>query len=130
MLMSTKYSSTEAQGGYRLLLESCTRNMSWGGVWSKHLPLGGGKPHLLSEQRLELLLNALSPRMGETSRGLRFSLTNCFSVSQDAFRAFHLDLDFVGKFLKPLLIGELAPEEPSLDRGKSVSWNCNIDEVG
>lgn len=37
----------------------------------------------------------------------------------DAFRAFHLDLDFVGKFLKPLLIGELAPEEPSLDRGKS-----------
>lgn len=37
----------------------------------------------------------------------------------DAFRAFHLDLDFVSKFLKPLLIGELAPEEPSLDRGKS-----------
>lgn len=27
------------------------------------------------------------------------------------------------KFLKPLLIGELAPEEPSQDRGKNVSQN-------
>ncbi|KAF5926038.1 hypothetical protein HPG69_016074 [Diceros bicornis minor] len=33
----------------------------------------------------------------------------------DAFRAFHQDLDFVRKFLQPLLIGELAPEEPSQD---------------
>ncbi|XP_028916596.1 fatty acid desaturase 3-like [Ornithorhynchus anatinus] len=31
----------------------------------------------------------------------------------DAFRAFHLDLSYVRKFLKPLLIGELAPGEPS-----------------
>uniref|UniRef100_A0A2I2ZH03 Fatty acid desaturase domain-containing protein n=1 Tax=Gorilla gorilla gorilla TaxID=9595 RepID=A0A2I2ZH03_GORGO len=38
---------------------------------------------------------------------------------QDAFRAFHPDLEFVGKFLKPLLIGELAPEEPSQDHGKN-----------
>ncbi|XP_070930584.1 acyl-CoA 6-desaturase isoform X1 [Macaca nemestrina] len=38
---------------------------------------------------------------------------------QDAFRAFHPDLKFVGKFLKPLLIGELAPEEPSQDHGKN-----------
>ncbi|XP_012518173.1 PREDICTED: fatty acid desaturase 2 [Propithecus coquereli] len=37
----------------------------------------------------------------------------------DAFHAFHPDLDFVRKFLKPLLIGELAPEEPSQDRGKN-----------
>lgn len=58
------------------------------------------------------------------------SFTTCFSTSQDAFRAFHLDLDFVGKFLKPLLIGELAPEEPSLDRGKSVSGIVNLREVG
>lgn len=59
------------------------------------------------------------------------SFTGCFSAFQDAFRAFHLDLDFVGKFLKPLLIGELAPEEPSLDRGKSVSgtWR-EWDEAG
>uniref|UniRef100_A0A2K5SAW6 Fatty acid desaturase 3 n=1 Tax=Cebus imitator TaxID=2715852 RepID=A0A2K5SAW6_CEBIM len=33
----------------------------------------------------------------------------------DAFRVFHQDLDFVRKFLQPLLIGELAPEEPSQD---------------
>uniref|UniRef100_G1Q9U6 Acyl-CoA 6-desaturase n=1 Tax=Myotis lucifugus TaxID=59463 RepID=G1Q9U6_MYOLU len=36
----------------------------------------------------------------------------------DALHAFHRDLDFVRKFLKPL-IGELAPEEPSQDRGKN-----------
>lgn len=58
------------------------------------------------------------------------TLPTWFSLSQDAFRAFHLDLDFVGKFLKPLLIGELAPEEPSLDRGKSVSVTCNVDGGG
>ncbi|CAD7670209.1 unnamed protein product [Nyctereutes procyonoides] len=38
---------------------------------------------------------------------------------QDAFHAFHRDLDFVRKFMKPLLIGELAPEEPSQDHGKN-----------
>ncbi|KAG6922788.1 fatty acid desaturase 2, partial [Chelydra serpentina] len=37
----------------------------------------------------------------------------------DAFRAFHLNPSFVQKFLKPLLIGELAPGEPSQDRGKN-----------
>ncbi|XP_021107402.1 fatty acid desaturase 2 isoform X5 [Heterocephalus glaber] len=42
-----------------------------------------------------------------------------FSPCQDAFHAFHPDLELVCKFLKPLLVGELAPEEPSLDRGKS-----------
>ncbi|XP_014444101.1 acyl-CoA 6-desaturase-like [Tupaia chinensis] len=34
----------------------------------------------------------------------------------DAFRAFHPNLDFVRKFMKPLLIGKLALEEPSQDR--------------
>ncbi|XP_027714701.1 fatty acid desaturase 3-like isoform X1 [Vombatus ursinus] len=34
----------------------------------------------------------------------------------DAFHAFHQDLCFVKKFLKPLQIGELAPGEPSHDR--------------
>lgn len=47
------------------------------------------------------------------------SLVSCFPCNTDAFRAFHRDLDFVGKFMKPLLIGELAPEEPSQDRGKN-----------
>jgi hypothetical protein len=40
----------------------------------------------------------------------------------------------VRKFLKPLLVGELAPEMPSLDRGKSVSGACSLgvggDEAG
>uniref|UniRef100_A0A5F8G5G0 Fatty acid desaturase 3 n=1 Tax=Monodelphis domestica TaxID=13616 RepID=A0A5F8G5G0_MONDO len=39
--------------------------------------------------------------------------------TQDAFHAFHQDLYFVRKFLKPLLIGELAPGEPSQDRGQN-----------
>lgn len=94
------------------------------------MPLGGGKSRLLSEQRLGLLLSIIFPGVREAGRGRGLSLTTCFSASQDAFRAFHLDLDFVGKFLKPLLIGELAPEEPSLDRGKSVSGTCNLDGVG
>uniref|UniRef100_A0A8C9KIC3 Fatty acid desaturase 2 n=1 Tax=Panthera tigris altaica TaxID=74533 RepID=A0A8C9KIC3_PANTA len=51
--------------------------------------------------------------------GLRPPLTTCFPAPQDAFRAFHRDLDFVHKFMKPLLIGELAPEEPGQDHGKN-----------
>uniref|UniRef100_A0A8C7M8R5 Cytochrome b5 heme-binding domain-containing protein n=1 Tax=Oncorhynchus kisutch TaxID=8019 RepID=A0A8C7M8R5_ONCKI len=38
----------------------------------------------------------------------------------EAFVAFHLDPNFVRKFLKPLLIGELAPTEPSQDHGKNA----------
>lgn len=49
------------------------------------------------------------------------SLAACLPAPQDAFHAFHRDLDFVRKFMKPLLIGELAPEEPSQDHGKNVS---------
>ncbi|XP_015684928.2 acyl-CoA 6-desaturase-like, partial [Protobothrops mucrosquamatus] len=37
----------------------------------------------------------------------------------DAFQAFHPDITFAKKFLKPLLIGELAPGEPNQDRGKN-----------
>uniref|UniRef100_A0A3B3CGD5 acyl-CoA (8-3)-desaturase n=1 Tax=Oryzias melastigma TaxID=30732 RepID=A0A3B3CGD5_ORYME len=40
----------------------------------------------------------------------------------EAFTAFHPDLKFVQKFLKPLLIGELAPTEPSQDRNKNAGW--------
>ncbi|KAM4899141.1 acyl-CoA 6-desaturase-like [Sylvia borin] len=39
----------------------------------------------------------------------------------DAFQAFHINPTLVQKFLKPLLIGELAPGEPSQDRDKNVS---------
>ncbi|XP_078076708.1 acyl-CoA 6-desaturase-like [Mustelus asterias] len=38
----------------------------------------------------------------------------------EAFQAFHPDLLFVRKFMKPLLIGELAPGEPSHDREKKA----------
>lgn len=43
-----------------------------------------------------------------------------FCFFQEAFTAFHPDLKCVQKFLKPLLIGELAATEPSQDRNKSV----------
>nr|AGG69480.1 fatty acyl desaturase 2 [Argyrosomus regius] len=39
----------------------------------------------------------------------------------EAFAAFHPDLKFVKKFLKPLLIGELAATEPSHDRNKNAA---------
>ncbi|KAB1277171.1 Acyl-CoA 6-desaturase [Camelus dromedarius] len=38
----------------------------------------------------------------------------------DAFLAFHRNLSFVLKFMKPLLIGDLAPEEPSQDHSKNL----------
>ncbi|MEJ1278346.1 hypothetical protein NN561_009268 [Cricetulus griseus] len=37
----------------------------------------------------------------------------------DAFRAMHLDLSIVQLYLKPLLIGELSPEEPSQEKNKN-----------
>ncbi|KAM5138834.1 fatty acid desaturase 2-like isoform 2-T2 [Mantella aurantiaca] len=40
--------------------------------------------------------------------------------ASEAFQAFHPDLNFVRKFLKPLYVGELAENEPSQDRGKSL----------
>uniref|UniRef100_A0A8C4F432 acyl-CoA (8-3)-desaturase n=1 Tax=Dicentrarchus labrax TaxID=13489 RepID=A0A8C4F432_DICLA len=40
----------------------------------------------------------------------------------EAFTAFHPNLKFVQKFLKPLLIGELAATEPSQDRNKNAGW--------
>uniref|UniRef100_A0A8C7Y299 acyl-CoA (8-3)-desaturase n=1 Tax=Oryzias sinensis TaxID=183150 RepID=A0A8C7Y299_9TELE len=39
----------------------------------------------------------------------------------EAFTAFHPDLNFVRKFLKPLLIGELAAAEPSQDPNKNIA---------
>ncbi|KAM6937415.1 acyl-CoA Delta-4 desaturase-like [Xenentodon cancila] len=41
--------------------------------------------------------------------------------ASEAFIAFHPDLKFVQKFLKPLLIGELAATEPSQDRKKNLT---------
>ncbi|XDB57482.1 hypothetical protein AB1E18_010923 [Capra hircus] len=39
----------------------------------------------------------------------------------DVFGAMHPDPDIVRLYLKPLLIGELAPEEPNQERNKNVS---------
>nr|AGR45587.1 fatty acyl desaturase [Clarias macrocephalus x Clarias gariepinus] len=39
----------------------------------------------------------------------------------EAFIAFHPDQRFVRKYMKPLLVGELASSEPSQDHGKSVA---------
>ncbi|CAN9499377.1 unnamed protein product [Ophioblennius macclurei] len=41
--------------------------------------------------------------------------------ASEAFSAFHPDLKFAQKFLKPLLIGELAATEPSQDRDKNAA---------
>ncbi|KAJ8249160.1 hypothetical protein GJAV_G00231820 [Gymnothorax javanicus] len=47
----------------------------------------------------------------------------------DAFSAFHPDSDFVRKFLKPLLIGELASNEPSQDREKNAELTQAFREL-
>lgn len=43
------------------------------------------------------------------------------SVFQDPFIAFHLDKALVRKYMGPLLIGELAPDQPSFEPSKNVS---------
>lgn len=52
--------------------------------------------------------------------------TDLSVLLQDAFHAFHQDLHFVRKFLKPLLIGELAPEEPSQDGAQNVREQLEV----
>lgn len=43
------------------------------------------------------------------------------SAFQDPFIAFHLDKALVRKYMNPLLIGELAPDQPSFEPSKNVS---------
>lgn len=49
------------------------------------------------------------------------SLTPSLCVPQDAFVAFHQDKALVKKYMKSLLIGELAPDQPSFESNKKVS---------
>lgn len=49
------------------------------------------------------------------------SLTPSLCVPQDAFVAFHNDKSLVQKYLRSLLIGELAPDQPSFESNKKVS---------
>ncbi|XP_040184352.1 acyl-CoA 6-desaturase isoform X1 [Rana temporaria] len=52
--------------------------------------------------------------------GLRVISHYAGEDASEAFHAFHPDLNFVRKFLKPLYIGELDENEPSQDRGKNM----------
>ncbi|XP_045642463.1 fatty acid desaturase 2-like protein FADS2B [Ursus americanus] len=47
----------------------------------------------------------------------------------DVFRAMHLKLDTVKLYLNPLLIGELAPEEPSQERNKNSQLVEDFQEL-
>ncbi|XP_032214351.1 fatty acid desaturase 2-like protein FADS2P1 isoform X1 [Mustela erminea] len=47
----------------------------------------------------------------------------------DVFRAMHLKLDIVKLYLEPLLIGELAPEEPSQERNKNPQLVEDFQEL-
>lgn len=44
-----------------------------------------------------------------------------FPFLQDPFLAFHIDKALVRKYMSPLLIGELSPEQPSFEPTKNVS---------
>ncbi|XP_046714854.1 fatty acid desaturase 2-like isoform X2 [Silurus meridionalis] len=48
----------------------------------------------------------------------------------DAFMAFHPDLQFVRKFMKPLLMGQLALTEPSQDHGKNAQSGWLQHDLG
>ncbi|MBZ3883130.1 Fatty acid desaturase 2-like protein FADS2P1 [Sciurus carolinensis] len=48
----------------------------------------------------------------------------------DAFRAMHLELDVVKLYLKPLLIGELAPGEPNQERNKNAQSSFLQHDIG
>ncbi|XP_070284117.1 fatty acid desaturase 2-like protein FADS2B isoform X2 [Myotis yumanensis] len=47
----------------------------------------------------------------------------------DVFRAMHLELDIARLYLKPLLIGELAPGEPSQERNKNAQLVEDFQEL-
>ncbi|XP_036181755.1 fatty acid desaturase 2-like protein FADS2B isoform X2 [Myotis myotis] len=47
----------------------------------------------------------------------------------DVFRAMHLDIDIARLYLKPLLIGELAPGEPSQERNKNAQLVEDFQEL-
>ncbi|ELW46853.1 Fatty acid desaturase 2-like protein [Tupaia chinensis] len=48
----------------------------------------------------------------------------------DVFRAMHLDIDIARRYLKPLLVGELAPGEPSQERNKNAQSSFLQHDMG
>lgn len=104
------------------------------------VPALGGFPALSSYKKVSRikLMNRLRmlygricavASLGPAGQGSNRSENKCISCKlltsisafQDAFRAMHLDLSIVQLYLKPLLIGELSPEEPSQEKNKNVS---------
>nr|CAI9692382.1 unnamed protein product [Rangifer tarandus platyrhynchus] len=77
---------------------------------------------MLLAGRTGILVGARSSTttLRKTPRNTR-DLDLAFALKQDVFRAMHPDPDIVQLYLKPLLIGELAPEEPKQERNKNVS---------
>lgn len=57
-------------------------------------------------------------------------LTSSFTLVrlQDAFVAFHVDKVLVSRYLKSLQIGELAPDQPSIEPTKNVSPTWKSDQ--
>uniref|UniRef100_A0A8B9IYP3 Cytochrome b5 heme-binding domain-containing protein n=1 Tax=Amazona collaria TaxID=241587 RepID=A0A8B9IYP3_9PSIT len=53
--------------------------------------------------------------------GARLICSHAGQDATDAFVAFHVDKALVSKYLKPLQIGELAPDQPSIEPTKNVS---------
>nr|A0A0C5PRW9.1 RecName: Full=Fatty acid desaturase 2; AltName: Full=Acyl-CoA 6-desaturase; AltName: Full=Delta(6) fatty acid desaturase; Short=Fads2 (delta6); AltName: Full=Delta-6 fatty acid desaturase [Tachysurus fulvidraco]AJQ20793.1 fatty acyl Delta6 desaturase [Tachysurus fulvidraco] len=53
--------------------------------------------------------------------GIRVISHCCGEDATDAFAAFHPDQRYVRKFMKPLLLGELTPSEPSQDHDKNAA---------
>lgn len=116
-------------GGYccwRWALRALSWKTAGDSIWGQIT----GDPVWCLGAHMELLLVEHCPPWGPRADRGRVSASPLPSALQDAFRAFHPDLKFVGKFLKPLLIGELAPEEPSQDHGKNVSRACNLGGGG
>ncbi|XP_025121826.1 fatty acid desaturase 2-like protein FADS2B isoform X3 [Bubalus bubalis] len=62
--------------------------------------------------------------------GGRLVLNHCAGEdTTDVFRAMHPDPDIVRLYLKPLLIGELAPEEPNQERNKNSQLVEDFQEL-
>ncbi|XP_070223080.1 putative fatty acid desaturase 2-like protein FADS2B, partial [Bos mutus] len=62
--------------------------------------------------------------------GGRLVLNHCAGEdATDVFRAMHPDPDIVRLYLKPLLIGELAPEEPNQERNKNSQLVEDFQEL-
>lgn len=77
-------------------------------------------PKISGQRKLDYVLYQRPGKSRGSALGVH-SHTLFLCVSQDAFVAFHNDKSLVKKYLKSLLIGELAPDQPSFESNKKVS---------